>query len=649
MRTASHGVTAFANLAVGFHCVLLPDARLGILVSLYLIGELFVNQRPSRANRWLSLIFAALVTSIGGGILALGFFIPSFAVPWTQWRLDADIVKATGGGLCAVGLLLSVAPVQLGLMVTTVTVLVVSLFAIGGRPPQKGDIEFRINGNSAVWASPYDLREMNTAPDERFSYHGEPGRSARQHCLDFSVTYTHDEDGWRVMPKPTGPPPHPEIIFLGCSFTYGIGVEDDASYAALLAKEAWPRCRVRNYSFSGWGTTHVCLVLEEALKQDKPACVIYAFTPAHLKRNSLRASWHGKYSGQRVPHFDVSGNFLGLIPAPQANLPDTPETDEHEIRVTRAVLLKMSEMCRAKSVPFVALQIQESEPKVTQRILDIPGMTVIDVSDVADEQFYNDGHFTAATNRAMAHALASDRRLAKITSLPELYQPDRWKGDVPPADAWRVRLGGERARETAKIVQDSRVPNQFRVESIHHVADMPKPTQITKRSIPLAAGQTYTLTFRAKADAQRMVKLFLERRLIPNTISGLWSTLTLVPTWRSYYFDFVSKNDTPRTSLVISLERSDVPFEIADLKIEASPASRPGEFRVRAYPNGSGHGARAIQRPDDPKVTRVDKISSFEHVPWHVQLTRANYTLRKGEKYRVDGLIRADAVRIWWT
>ncbi len=58
------------------------------------------------------------------------------------------------------------------------------------------------------------------------------------------MTYRTDADGWRVTPKPSKPAA-PEIVILGCSFTWGIGVEDTETYPWILGTEAWPDHRIR--------------------------------------------------------------------------------------------------------------------------------------------------------------------------------------------------------------------------------------------------------------------------------------------------------------------------------------------------------------------------------------------------------------------
>ena len=80
----------------------------------------------------------------------------------------------------------------------------------------------------------------------RYGWENRPDAIGYHKTDDFEVTYTIDSSGNRLIPVPEDPAG--EIVLLGCSFTFGYGVNDDESYGAVLAKKYWPRIEVINRS-----------------------------------------------------------------------------------------------------------------------------------------------------------------------------------------------------------------------------------------------------------------------------------------------------------------------------------------------------------------------------------------------------------------
>lgn len=100
-------------------------------------------------------------------------------------------------------------------------------------------------------------REMYSAAENpALSYRNTPG--AQQKIA--SVTYTHDERGWRI--PETGPVPTPEgeplgvprVAFLGDSTTYGFGVPATGCLTAQVAEQLGGRIVPLNLGVSGYGT-----------------------------------------------------------------------------------------------------------------------------------------------------------------------------------------------------------------------------------------------------------------------------------------------------------------------------------------------------------------------------------------------------------
>ncbi len=236
---------------------------------------------------------------------------------------------------------------------------------------------------------------------------------------DFRARYSFDDQGWRVMPRPKAP--RGEVLMLGCSYTFGTGVQDDETYPAVLATEFWPNYRVVNRGFPMFGTVECWVVLEEFLAREPlPRAVCYGFIDDHLRRNWLRQSWHaGKRAwGAKVHHVEVENGTLvdhGLVDPSLADKPDSDATLAHEEAITIALVERMAADCRRKQVPFYLLALNQRYP-ITNRVVaaaQAAGVDVIDLREVNNSFFPHDTHPTAEWDAAIAAAIAADPRMAK--------------------------------------------------------------------------------------------------------------------------------------------------------------------------------------------------------------------------------------------
>ncbi|MFO0944782.1 MAG: hypothetical protein U1D30_02365 [Planctomycetota bacterium] len=599
------------------------------------------SPRPRKIAR----IFGFLVTAAGVALLVIFRNPTSVLIPLSHWRLGADIVQAAGAGLVALGLLLCVLPVRLGLFTFSVIYSSLGIFIAGARPPEARDTEFRLNGRVFVWTSRHDYFENGQQGDARYGFRGLPNISRFQHSRDFDVTYHHDAQGWRVMPSPTTPPPHPEIVFLGCSFTYGIGVADDQSFAAILAREAWPEYRVRNFGFSAYGTTHSYLVLEDYLKSGvKPVCVIYAFSPVHLERNGLRASWHQNL-GTSVPQFNEKGEYQGTIPKEHANLPDNAATDAREIQITRALLGKMQMLCHDHHVPFVILRIQPDERQALADAISELGIPLIDVTEHSTECFPHDGHFTVFANRAIARAIAESPLLSEYVGDKKLHQPGKVTENDPPLLGWRtsVLIGAEEVGFRVGI--DPRDPQSVRVEGAKRNRDSKGQLELFRDLTPIEVGKRYEFTLSSKADKPTETPIAVTTGVPPRTPAGFWSSVKLTNHWRRYRFEFTATAAARYPKLMLYVDESTVPFEIADVRFSDGAPALPDDFHLVALPPGSGNGARGRVLEGSKTAVRIDEIISHEHVPWHLQVEQNGFPLKAGGQYVLHGQFRADETR----
>jgi hypothetical protein len=79
-------------------------------------------------------------------------------------------------------------------------------------------------------------------------------------------------------------PPTVDLVIVGCSFSWGHGVESEDTYGQVLARRRG--LTVANLAFSAWGTVQAVQMLERN-RDLAPRAVVYGFMADHLKRNLL--------------------------------------------------------------------------------------------------------------------------------------------------------------------------------------------------------------------------------------------------------------------------------------------------------------------------------------------------------------------------
>ncbi len=120
--------------------------------------------------------------------------------------------------------------------------------------------------------------------------------------LIYDVTYTIDENGLRMSP------PYEEsnvtgcVLFFGCSFTFGLGVNDNETLPYQVGIKSHGRYRVYNFGFRGYGPHQMLSALEHKLVENVVDCngsmfAIYQGIPDHINRSAGLSFW--EFSGPR--------------------------------------------------------------------------------------------------------------------------------------------------------------------------------------------------------------------------------------------------------------------------------------------------------------------------------------------------------------
>ena len=129
----------------------------------------------------------------------------------------------------------------------------------------------------------------------------------------YNVTYSTNAYGWRVSPVGPGHKADRFVLFFGCSFTFGEGVEDDQtlpSYVGQLASGYRPY----NYGVMGYGPQQMLAQLQEgSIKREigeKEGILIYVFIDDHINR-LIGSRYVVQTWGKHMPYFylDSNGNL----------------------------------------------------------------------------------------------------------------------------------------------------------------------------------------------------------------------------------------------------------------------------------------------------------------------------------------------------
>ncbi len=125
-----------------------------------------------------------------------------------------------------------------------------------------------------------------------YGYHLAPNAKGRAATwiggqLAFDVFYSTDRRGHRVTPVPDADARDKFAAFIGCSYSFGEGVNDSVSMPSRFGVHA-PRYTPYNFGCSGYGLQQFLLMMERNEIQDavtqKSGVIIYTFISAHIRR-----------------------------------------------------------------------------------------------------------------------------------------------------------------------------------------------------------------------------------------------------------------------------------------------------------------------------------------------------------------------------
>jgi hypothetical protein len=111
----------------------------------------------------------------------------------------------------------------------------------------------------------------------------------------YKVTYTIDENGLRIPPPYDVWEVRKSVIFFGCSYTMGDGVEDTETMPYMTGLLTHGRYAIYNFGFHGYGPQQMLAALEGGRVQNivtvPPQHIIYQAIPYHMERVAGLMTW----------------------------------------------------------------------------------------------------------------------------------------------------------------------------------------------------------------------------------------------------------------------------------------------------------------------------------------------------------------------
>jgi hypothetical protein len=111
----------------------------------------------------------------------------------------------------------------------------------------------------------------------------------------FDVHYTTDSNGLRIPPASDKAPPAGTILFFGCSFAFGYGLEDNETLPYQVCVQSRNRWCTYNFAFDGYGPHQMLAALQDGrvrrVVNSTPRYAFYVAIPAHVARVAGQAWW----------------------------------------------------------------------------------------------------------------------------------------------------------------------------------------------------------------------------------------------------------------------------------------------------------------------------------------------------------------------
>lgn len=198
------------------------------------------------------------------------------------------------------------------------------------------------------------------------------------------ITQSIDEDGNRRVP----PNPQAEVVthrlnIYGCSFTYGTGLADDETYAALL-QQRLPEARITNKGVGGHSNVQSLLRFRDDIRSGQVDAAIFSIISDHRYRNlphpkrmkaHLSPDWY-RIGVEHVPHarLNRSGEIgIRFTPIWQPSLLGADFSiflpDQHVLDLVALGILEQTvKLAKTSEIPIIIALLDQLDPEFNELV-----------------------------------------------------------------------------------------------------------------------------------------------------------------------------------------------------------------------------------------------------------------------------------------
>lgn len=282
-----------------------------------------------------------------------------------------------------------------------------------------------------------------------------PGKYTITLKSGYTFDVTHLPNNQRVtqpIDKYESQTDRPEIWIFGCSYTYGLTINDDDTFAWLL-QERFPDYTVANFGVNGFGTVQGLVQFREALREKSPEIAIVVYAGFHDDRNTFsRSRRKSVVPWNRLGHLEIPrarfrangeleyspgvAEYTAFPLAKHSALAQLLDVGLNKVetrilrsqKVSQAVILDMLSLADQHGVELVIAGVTDFTRTATMLKFagEINIATVdisVDLSDPIHNNLPHDNHPSAIANKKYADKLEQflrDRQVLKLSAeLPE--------------------------------------------------------------------------------------------------------------------------------------------------------------------------------------------------------------------------------------
>ncbi len=276
--------------------------------------------------------------------------------------------------------------------------------------------------------------------------------------INDSLTYfaSHLENGTRKNSKDTLNEQLPELHLHGCSFTYGMGVNNEETFAFLLQEKIKSQYKIINHAVPAYGNIQGFLKTKNQIKnrEKKPNTIMAFYANFHDERNAMNSSYRSQmHYGMNIlnkqpkkikqatfPFAQIKNdslvclknkldelyhpiflrNYSALTNAFQEFKNKFKDRNVKESETTIKIFEDWNEICKKENIDFIVVSILDNEiSKETTLQLRQKNIKTLDIGlDILNNNKFNNLPYDSHPN-VLAHRVYAEKLLNYIN--PETF------------------------------------------------------------------------------------------------------------------------------------------------------------------------------------------------------------------------------------